>query len=618
MPFLPGEILNKRYRLLYPLSEGRAGAVYRAWDLKDNRDTAVKEYLDPELELQQEFRAEARRLGGLNHPQLPTVLDHFVLEGSGQYLISSYVDGIDLQTLVSQYGPLPSDLIIAWLQAACVPLTYLHDKKQLHLNIKPANIRLTPQNEIFLVDTGLPGLGISQGNSGYSPPEQQTQTAVTVQSDIYSLGATLYTLLTGQAPPDALRRESGLATLRPAREVNPDVEPYLSVVASRAMDLRPDVRHETAAEFAQSLERPVSRPVTLPAAGPRRTEPAYPPPPRPVRPRVTRRQIEQRTIFGLLALLILTVGLGLGVVWGSQRQDLLPGGSEAAATATFQSQIIAAVTAITTLSPTPPPTETPRPTPMPLVDDLTGARMIFVPGGIFRMGYDDSELDERPSHVVRLDSYYIDETEVTNEAYGRCVDDGTCRPPINRGATYYADYFGNPVYGDYPVIFVSWYDADRFCRWRGARLPSEAEWERAAGFDPETLTKFRYPWGDFFDGNLLNYCDSNCPRADRDTQFDDGFRDTAPVGSYVDGRSPVGLFDMAGNVMEWVGDWYDRRYYASSSEVNPMGPLEGQFKVIRGGSWLSAPDAVTVTRRNSFDPTVARANLGFRCALPAP
>jgi formylglycine-generating enzyme required for sulfatase activity len=520
--------------------------------------------------------------------------------------------------LLDQYGPLPSDLIIAWLQAACIPLGYLHEKKRLHLNVKPANIRITPQNEVFLVDTGLPGLGISQGSGGYNPPEQQTQTGVSTRSDIYSLGATLYALLTGAAPPDALRRESGLATLRPAREVNPDIEPYLSVVASRAMDLRPDVRHETAVEFAQALERPSGRTANMSAAAPRRAGPSYPPPPRPVRPRSTRKQIEQRTIFGLLLLLILTLGMGIGALWGSQRQDLLPGGSEAAATATFESQIIAAVTAITTLTPTPIPTETPRPTPVPFVDELTGARMIFMPGGIFRMGYDDGEFDERPSHVVRLDSYYIDETEVTNEAYGRCVAAGECRPPVNQNATYYPDYFGNLVYDDYPVIFVSWYDADRFCRWRGARLPTEAEWERAASFDPDTMTKRRYPWGDEFDGSALNYCDSNCPRADRDGRYNDGFRDTAPVGSYVDGRSPIGLFDMAGNVMEWVGDWYDRRYYQNSSEVNPMGPLEGQFKSIRGGSWLSGPEGLTVTRRYHYDPTVARANLGFRCALPAP
>ena len=617
MPFLPGEILSKRYRILYPLSEGRAGAVYRAWDMTDGRDVAVKEYLDPELELQAEFRAEVRRLSGLKHPQLPELLDHFALEGSGQYLISGYVDGVDLQSLLNQYGPLPSDLIVSWLQAACVPLAYLHEKKQLHLNVKPANIRLTPQNDIFLVDTGLPGLGISKGD-GYSPPEQQSQTAVTSQSDIYSLGATLYALLTGQTPPDALRRESGLATLRPAREVNPDVEPYLSVVASRAMDLRPDVRHETAVEFAHALERPASRPANLASPELRRSEPAYPPPPRPVRHRPTRRQIEQRTIFGLLALLLVTIGVGIGAVWGSQRQDLLPGGSEASATATFESQIIAAVTAISTMDPTSTPTPTPTPTPMPFTDDLTGARMIFIQGGIFRMGFDDGELDERPSHVVRLDSYYIDETEVTNEAYGLCVEEGVCRPPINRGATYYQDYFDSSTYSDYPVIFVTWYDADRFCNWRGGRLPTEAEWERAAGFDLETMTKLRYPWGDFFDGNLLNYCDENCPRADRDTRFNDGFRDTAPVGNYLDGRSRAGLFDMAGNVMEWVGDWYDRRYYQNSGEINPMGPLEGDFKVIRGGSWLSSPSGVTVTARNHYDPSVARANLGFRCALPAP
>jgi len=263
MPLLPGEILNKRYRIVNLLGEGPYGAVYRAWDLTDQIDVAVKEYLDPSGETQRLFRAEAGRLSDLSHPQLPAVKDYFYFEDTGQYLISQYIDGIELQSLLDQYGPLPSDLIVGWLQAACRPLAYSHGKNQLHLNIKPANIRLTPTGDVFLVDTGLPGLGISLGASGYAAPEQQTREKVTVASDIYSLGATLYTLLTTKVPPDALHRQSGLEDLVPAREVNPDVEPYLSVVAARAMDLRPEVRFESAEEFARALERPVGRPVCV-------------------------------------------------------------------------------------------------------------------------------------------------------------------------------------------------------------------------------------------------------------------------------------------------------------------------------------------------------------------
>ena len=136
MPLYPGELLNKRYRILNLLAEGQYGATYRARDVVDNVDVAVKEYLDSSVEMQKLFRKEARRLSELSHSQLPQVLDHFAIEETGQYLVSQYVDGIDLQSLLGQYGRLPPNRIIEWLQAACEPLNYLHQKGQLHLNIK--------------------------------------------------------------------------------------------------------------------------------------------------------------------------------------------------------------------------------------------------------------------------------------------------------------------------------------------------------------------------------------------------------------------------------------------------------------------------------------------------
>lgn len=615
MPLLPGEILNKRYRIVNLLGEGPYGAVYRAWDIVNLRDVAIKEYLNPSPEIQRLFRAEAQRLAKLKHPQLPSVRDHFALDGVGQYLISDYIDGIDLQSLLDQYGPLPSELIVGWLQAVTVPLGYLHEKDQLHLNLKPANIRCTPSGEIFLVDTGLYGLGVSAGTGGFAAPEQQQQSQVTVASDIYGLGATLYTLLCGKTPPDALHRESGLKDLIPAREINPDVEPYLSVAASRAMDLRPDVRYETAAEFAQALERPIGRP-GIARESLRRSSPAHAPGTPPRLPRQRRRTIEQRTVIALVAALILFIGITVGAVLASRT----PAAQEAQqeATATLRSQIIAALTAITTVTPSPAPSATPIPTPEPLVDEETGARMIYIPAGIFRMGDDESQPDEAPSHVIRIDSYFIDETEVTNGQYQQCVEAGACNPPSRSGATYHPAYFGDPSFDNFPVIFVNWFNARDFCGWRGARLPTEAEWEKAAGFEPTLAIRYVYPWGDEFDGTRLNFCDVNCTRDDRNTDYDDGHRDTAPVGSYPSGRSPVGLFDMAGNVMEWVADWYDPRYYAQSTDTNPLGPLDGEYKAIRGGSWLSSEDEVRVSGRGSYDPSVSRAHLGFRCAMTAP
>ncbi|MCB9423005.1 MAG: SUMF1/EgtB/PvdO family nonheme iron enzyme [Ardenticatenaceae bacterium] len=621
MPLLPGEILNQRYRILSLLAEGAHGATYRAWDVKAEQDVAVKEYLDPSPETQRRFRAEARRLSQLEHPQLAPVLDHFALEEMGQYLVSKYVDGVDLGSLLAQYGRFPSDFIINWLQAVSQPLTYLHQHNQLHLNIKPVNIRLTPLGDIFLVDSGLPGLGVPAGLSGYAAPEQQSQREVTPASDIYSLGATLYTLLTGKIPPDGLRRQSGLSELIPAREVNPDVEPYLSLVAARAMSLRADARYEMVADFSKALARPIGHPAAA-VEEPRRTPERTAVPGRPMTaaapklPIKSRRRMPARTVWALVAILLIALAAVGSLFLLNLNNE--PEVTEAEATATLQSAVVAALTALApTPSPLPAPTQAPTPTPQPIITQ-TGSRMLYMEGGVFRMGNDEGENNEKPSKLVHLDPYFIDETEVTNGQYAQCVAAGACQPPRSNLATYHDAYYGSSAYDDYPVIQVSWYDAQTFCEWRDARLPSEAEWEKAAGYDPVQSLKYHYPWGDVFDGTKLNYCDAGCRLDKRDASVNDGHQDTAPVGSYPDGRSPIGLYDMAGNVMEWVDDWYDPHAYADMTDTNPRGPLEGEFKTLRGGSWLSDKDEVTVTVRGSFDPTVARANLGFRCAVSSP
>ncbi len=616
MALLPSEILNQRYRIVSLLAEGAYGAVYRALDMENEFDVAIKEFLDPSLAVQKQFRQEARALSQLSHPQLPKLLDHFALAGAGQYLVWQYVDGVDLQALVQQYGVLPSDLVVAWLQAVCQPLTYLHEEGQLHLNIKPANIRITPTGDVFLVDSGLLGLGIRPSTDGYGSPEQQAQRPVSVASDIYSLGATLYTLLTGEVPPKALSRETGLTDLLPAREVNPNIEPYLSLLATRAMSLRADTRFDTAVSFANSLQRPVGHPVFAEPEEPRRTTPVsqFGQSLSPQRPTKRRRQMEQRTIITLVVLLFLI--LGAGVLFTTVNFSSDPDITEVEATATLESAVVAALTALApSPSPLPVPTNLPTATPQPLIAEKTGARMLYVPGGLFRMGNEDGARDERPSHIVNISPFFIDETEVTNGQYEQCVDAGVCRAPAQANPTTHEAYYGSDAFADYPIVFINWQQADAFCEWRDARLPSEAEWEMAAGYDPEQSLILRYPWGDAFDGTKLNFCDRNCPGGDRN--WDDGHRDTAPVGSYPDGRSAIGAYDMSGNVMEWVNDWYDSRYYEGSTDTNPMGPTEGEIKVFRGGSWLTDEDQLHVSARGSFEPAVVQANLGFRCAASA-
>ena len=621
MPLLPGERLHNRYRVVSLLASGPYGAVYRAYDAADRRGVAIKEYLDPSVDIQRRFRAEARRLAALSHPQLPATLDHLALD-EGQYLVSAYIDGVSLAELLAQYGPLPSDLIVPWLQAACHPLIYLHAQKQLHLNVKPANIRLTPAGEVFLVDSGLPGLGVRPHTAGFGAPEQQAQGAVGPEADIYSLGATLYALLTGRTPPNALSRETGLSDLVPAREVNPDVEPYLSIVAGRAMSLRSDARYESIEAFARALERPAGRPA--PEISPlRRTEPLEPAPRAaaaaapPRLPSRTRRRLPPRTALALVVGgLFLLAFVAFLVVTNLTPPEPVAGPQ---ATQTLQSAVAAALTEFApSPTPSPEPTIPPTATPQPFITG-TGSRMIYLPGGEFTLGNDESEEnDEKPAVRVQIDSFFIDETEVTNAAYAQCVDAGVCPRPDRAGATYHPSYFGDPAFNDYPVINVSWFDAEAFCQWREARLPSEAEWEYAASFDPQEGIKYLHPWGDVFDGERLNFCDVNCRRDGPDAVWDDGFNDTAPVGSYPDGRSPAGVYDMLGNVMEWVGDWYDFNAYDAIADTNPRGPTEGDFKSLRGGSWLSPSAELNVSARGNFEPTVSQANLGFRCAMPPP
>jgi serine/threonine-protein kinase len=231
--------------------------------------------------------------------------------------------------------------------------------------------------------------------------------------------------------------------------------------------------------------------------------------------------------------------------------------------------------------------------------------MVYVPPGTFPMGSTDGEDDERPVHDVALDGFWIDETEVTNAQHTQCVDAGEC------AASSYAD---DPTYNgdDYPVVGVSWNEADTYCRWAGGQLPAEAQWEYAAR-GPEGN---RYPWGEEFEGKLVNYCDENCTYDWKDESFNDGYELTAPVGSYPEGASWVGALDMAGNVWEWVNDWYDGDYYANSPAENPAGPESGAAKVLRGGSWYSRSIYLRGAYRNNEDLVFRDAGFGFRCVLP--
>jgi serine/threonine-protein kinase len=231
-----------------------------------------------------------------------------------------------------------------------------------------------------------------------------------------------------------------------------------------------------------------------------------------------------------------------------------------------------------------------------MIAEKDGMTLLHVPAGDFTMGSDNGESDEKPPHAVYLDAFWIDQTEVTNAMYAKCVQDGACNRPSSIASHRRDRYYGNPEFDNYPVIYVSWEDARAYCVWADRRLPTEAEWEKAARGENALI----YPWGgDAPTDNLLNY--------------NDDARDTTEVGTYPNGASPYGALDMAGNVWEWVADWYDKTYYAASPASNPLGPSSGQFRLHRGGAFYD--DDVRSARRIPDEPGVAYYHIGFRCAI---
>ena len=243
--------------------------------------------------------------------------------------------------------------------------------------------------------------------------------------------------------------------------------------------------------------------------------------------------------------------------------------------------------------------------PSPELTDDHGIEMVLVPAGEFPMGGSDlsAEADEKDVHTVTLDAYYIDKFEVTNAAYAACVeDDAACKPPIQDDSFTRSDYYGVEEYDDYPAVYINWTMANAYCEWRGARLPTEAEWEKAARGTEERL----YPWGSGIDCQKANYYGPNgC------------YGGTTQVGSYEEGKSQYGAYDMAGNVWEWVADWYSETYYLTSPTTNPTGPDSGQSRVLRGGSWNRQEFDVRVSNRNKYGPTYFNFDIGFRCAVDA-
>jgi formylglycine-generating enzyme required for sulfatase activity len=231
-----------------------------------------------------------------------------------------------------------------------------------------------------------------------------------------------------------------------------------------------------------------------------------------------------------------------------------------------------------------------------------GAPMVLVPAGEFTMGSDKGDDDEQPVHRVYVDSFYLDKFEVTNSRFAKFVEAIQIEPPWG-----FSDKDTPVTHADRPVRWVNWMDAMGYCLWAGKRLPTEAEWEKAArGADGRS-----FPWG-------------NDPPTPAHAVFglkEGGAETVSAIGNREKGKSPYGAHDLAGNLYEWVLDWYDESFYANFAKnpaINPRGPGEGTAKVQRGGSYINNPYRLRSSFRTKGDPTEQDPNVGFRCAQDVP
>ena len=270
-----GALLHKRYRIVEILGQGGMGSVYRAVDENLGVDVAVKENLFTTDEYARQFRLEAVILANLRHPNLPRVTDHFVIGDQGQYLVMDYIEGEDLRQRMERMGNITEDEAILIGAAMCDALTYLHTRKPpiLHRDIKPGNVKITPDGHIFLVDFGLAKVlhgsqatttGARAMTPGYSPPEQYGTARTDPRTDIYSLGATLYAALSGIIPEDGLARAMDNTQLTPLRKRNSKVSRRLAAAIEKAMGIDPADRYQNAEEFKRSLLGSKSKTQRLP------------------------------------------------------------------------------------------------------------------------------------------------------------------------------------------------------------------------------------------------------------------------------------------------------------------------------------------------------------------
>jgi serine/threonine-protein kinase len=525
--------------------------------------------------------------------------------------------------------------------------------------VKPGNILVADNNWALLTDFGLAKMletnqrltrtGVGVGTPEYMSPEQAQGKPTDGRADLYSLGAMLYEMLAGHLPFES---ESGIAVamkhvndpVKPPRDYRPDLPPAVEQVILKALEKDPDHRYPTAEAMVTALMRaaspiPLAEAIEQPLAA---AQPIGGPTPERSSLRLklaagwivlrqhadrsarrvqswTREQRDRLRVFrqnrwthyrAVLYAKRRTIGAVVGALFIVLLCAILTplvfpaSGPAAPATVTLASNAALAAAPVTAVPAFPLTSSvTPFATAAPAITttkeiSLAPSGMVLVPAGSFTMGAVSGKFDadETPPHTVYLDDYYIDVMEVTNAQFARFANSGGYQTDAEKaGDSTTWRSLNSADRRRFPVVFVSWNDAVRYCAWAGKRLPTEAEWEKAA----RGATKRIYPWGNSFTERYANTVDA-------------GIGQPVAVASQS-AESPFGLYDAVGNVWEYVRDWYDGGYYTNSPKTDPRGPATGTFKVIRGGSFKSQSDRATTTVREKISPDSRGDDVGFRC-----
>lgn len=651
-----------RYHIFEEVGRGGFAVVYRATRPPLETQVALK-LLDPALfsdpTIRKHFIEEARRVAALAHPRIVRVLDLEEVEGRA-FLTMEYQPGGNLHDWLGR-NPRPSlRQISAFISDVAEALDFAHGKGQVHGDVKPANILIGADGRAKLGDFGLLRV-IESSNSGtnemalgtpyYMSPEQ-AQGQRSPLSDQYALGVMAYELLAGHPPFDG--ETSMVILLKHIRQEPPAlsgqdsrVTPEVEAVVLRAIAKEPAQRFATSGEFARALrsavaatetrrkqelqtritealsthdgsaaqsalqelneldpEDPQARKLLIQVSQEERARQNYASASESLASARQRAATLRNTTLNLpdqsgllaklaptpipawrkfiqtwrMALIVFAGTVGMGLVLGLLLLDLV------------NQALIPPVCTVRGQTWTSP---------------VDGMDLMCVPSGKFMMGSSvrgiESWENEFPEHEVTLDAFWIDETEVTNAMYRKCVQAGKCAPPSASQSNTRPNYYDATEFDNYPVIYVNWHDAQTYCAWAGKRmLPTEAQWEKAARGGVEGKL---YPWD-----NTEPICASGYMNS---AQFEScASRDTAPVGSFA--PNGYGLYDMAGNVWEWTSDWYD--YYQNAPQQNPVGPLDGATRAVRGGSWSSIFNTLRAANRVGLNPSNHYFDLGFRCA----